>query len=60
MIFETLQHGILASEGASPPGRQICTQCAKGCERWNKWDATVISLLFKDGLTRHGKEKLIW
>jgi hypothetical protein len=25
MIFETLQHGILANEGASPPGHQICT-----------------------------------
>jgi len=25
MVFETLQHGILANEGASPPGHQICT-----------------------------------
>jgi hypothetical protein len=26
MIFETLQHGILANVGTSPPGHQICTQ----------------------------------
>jgi len=25
VIFETLQHGILANEGASPHGHQICT-----------------------------------
>jgi hypothetical protein len=27
MVFKTLQHGngILANEGASPPGHQICT-----------------------------------
>jgi hypothetical protein len=25
IIFETLQHGILANEGTSPPGYQICT-----------------------------------
>jgi hypothetical protein len=30
MVFETLQHGILADEGANLPGHQICTQIVMG------------------------------